>query len=385
MSAPRLTNSDVAELTAWRRLLHRTPEVSGEEAGTARLVAEALVPGAPDRVLTGLGGHGVAAVFDGAEPGPTVLFRCELDALPIEETGTPAHRSEVPGTAHLCGHDGHMAILTGLARVLARHRPAKGRVVLLYQPAEETGAGAAAVIADPRWGEIAPDYAFAIHNWPGVRVGRALLCAGVVNCASRGMRIRFAGRTSHASEPEKGVSPMPALAALMPGLAALSRPESDADFALVTITHCRMGAAAFGIAPGEGELWVTLRTRTDAGMAALVQAAEAQVRTAAEAAGLATEIDYHDIFRHCENAPEATAILVRVLDANAIAQSRDGLPERASEDFGLFGANAVSAMVFLGVGEETAPLHAPDYDFPDALIPLGTAVFVSVVEDVLGF
>ena len=130
-----LTNADVAELTEWRRDLHRFPEVSGEERETAARVLAALGGLSPDDVVTGLGGHGVAAVFHGAAPGPTVMFRAELDALPIDEVGQPEWRSTRPFKGHMCGHDGHMAILMALARLIARKRPARGRVVLMFQPA----------------------------------------------------------------------------------------------------------------------------------------------------------------------------------------------------------------------------------------------------------
>lgn len=154
-----LDEVDVGDAVAFRHHLHRNPEVSGQEAETAVAVADRLANHGPDRILRGLGGYGVAAVFDGPEPGPTVLLRCELDALPILEIGKVPHRSRIDGRAHLCGHDGHSAILTLVAAHLARQRPSRGRVVLLFQPAEETGAGAAAVIADPAFAEFSPDFA----------------------------------------------------------------------------------------------------------------------------------------------------------------------------------------------------------------------------------
>ncbi len=155
-----------------------------------------------------------------------------------------------------------MATLAALARGLARQRPRRGRAVLLFQPAEETGAGAAAVVADPKFAEIAPDFVFAYHNMPGLPSGRVALAAGPVNCASRGMRIALSGKTAHASTPELGVSPMAALARLMPELASLGRGGAleSADFAMVTVTHARMGEPAFGVAPGYAEIWATLRT-----------------------------------------------------------------------------------------------------------------------------
>ena len=259
-----LTNQDMVELVAFRHKLHRMPELSREEAQTAQEIRAVLVATNPDRLITGLGGHGIAAVYEGAQPGPTVMIRAELDGLPIEEISEIPYRSAVPGKGHLCGHDGHMTILTGLARLLGRRRPQSGRVVLLFQPAEEDGSGAAAVVADPRFRELTPDFAFALHNLPGLALGKVALTEGPVNCASRGMRIVLNGKTAHASMPETGISPVSVVAELMPALTALGRGGPlDEDFAMVTITHAKIGEPAFGVAPARAEIWATLRTLTD--------------------------------------------------------------------------------------------------------------------------
>src|SRR5688572_5497147 len=177
-----LTNQDIVELTAWRRMLHQYPDVSNEEERTAAEVVSFLSDTKPDRLFTGLGGHGVAAVYESGRAGPTIMFRSELDALPIEERSGVAHSSLVPGKSHMCGHDGHTAILAALGRQFGRQRPARGRVVLMFQPAEETGNGAAGVTNDSRYGEITPDFAFSLHNLPGVPFGEVRLKAGGVNC-----------------------------------------------------------------------------------------------------------------------------------------------------------------------------------------------------------
>ncbi|MBO3760937.1 amidohydrolase [Ciceribacter sp. L1K22] len=380
-----LTNQDLVSLIDLRHELHRFPEVSGDERETAARVVTFLKPLSPARILTDLGGHGVAAVFDSGSPGPTLLFRSELDALPIEELSDAPHRSTIAGKGHLCGHDGHSTILTAMAIGLSRQPPKRGRVVLLFQPAEENGAGAAAVIADPRFSEIVPDFAFSLHNMPGLPLGHVALTDGPVNCASRGMRIRLTGKTSHASEPEKGVSPMQAVARLMPALAALSHSRPPApDFLLVTITHAELGEPAFGISPGAAEIWATLRTLTDDRMDALIEAAEILVHDAARKDGLQVEIGYEDVFHHCENAPEAVAHLERALATEGIPFGPGDLPMRASEDFGRFRQHAPTAMFFLGAGERHPALHNPDYDFPDDLISTGSRVFMRVVRDILG-
>lgn len=380
-----LTNRDIAELTEFRRELHRHPDVSRDEAATAARIIAALGPLAPDRIVTGLGGHGVAAVFDGAAPGPTVLFRAELDGLPIEELSDAPHRSTVAGKGHLCGHDGHMALLMGLGRLVSRRRPASGRLILMFQPAEEDGAGAAAVVADPAFAALKPDWAFAIHNMPGLAFGQGLLAPGVVNCASQGLKITLGGKTAHASQPETGTSPGLALADLIARFTRLAPPGPlQPGFRLVTVTHARLGEPAFGIAPGQAELWITLRTMEDGAMAALYAEAIATAQQAAGDHGLTIHLETHDDFAASVNHPQATARIAAALDALAIPHAPDGLPMRASEDFGRFGQPGTkSAMLFLGAGHGPA-LHNPDYDFPDDLIPPGVAIFHRIAKDILG-
>jgi amidohydrolase len=376
---------DLSRLVALRHELHRFPEISGDEAETARRIADTLRAHGPDQLLTGLGGHGVAAVFDGAAPGPTVLIRAELDGLPIEEISTADYRSQHAGYGHLCGHDGHMVMVVALAEQLAQQRPAQGRVVLAFQAAEETGKGAIAFRADPQFAAIAPDYAFSLHNLPGLALGEVQLCAAAANCASRGMRISLTGKTSHAAAPGDGLSPMAAIAVLMPALVALGSGDTlDADYALVTLTHAKLGEATFGIAPGMGEIWATLRTVNDSRMAQLCEAAEILVRAEATRYGLALSINYDDVFEACENHPDAVGHLHQALTDEDVTWQMTDAPQRWSEDFGQFAKGAKSAMFWLGSGENQPQLHNPDYDFPDALIPAGAGVFLRLIRNILG-
>jgi amidohydrolase len=379
-----MTPDRLAQLTGLRHALHQIPEVSGAEEKTAAYIATYLRAYAPDRLLTGLGGHGVAAVYDGAAEGPTVMIRCELDGLPIEELSDQPYRSTHAGRGHLCGHDGHMTMVAALAEDLAANRPARGRVVLMFQPAEETGKGAPAVVADPAFGEIAPDYAFSLHNLPGLAVGQIALCSGPANCASRGMRIRLSGRTSHAAAPQDGVSPAGAMAQLLPGLVALGGgTDLGPDYALVTLTHARLGEATFGIAPGEGEVWATLRTVNDTRMAQLIEEATALVGKVCAEQGLGHEISFDDVFEACTNNPEAVAVLQKACERVGLGVAMQDRPQRWSEDFGQFGKGAKAAMFWLGSGEDQPQLHNPDYDFPDAAIPVGAGLFRAVVSELL--
>lgn len=380
-----MTPERLAQLTRLRHALHQIPEVSGAEEKTAAMVAGYLRQHQPDKLLTGLGGHGIAAVYEGREDGPTVLIRCELDGLPIEELSDQPYRSTHAGRGHLCGHDGHMAMVAALAEDLAAQRPAKGRAVLLFQPAEETGKGAAAVIADPAFSQIAPDYAFSLHNLPGVPVGQAALCSGAANCASRGMRIKLTGKTSHAAAPQDGVSPAGAIAQLLPGLAALGcGGHLGPEFALVTLTHARLGEATFGIAPGQAEVWATLRTVTDTRMEQLITAATALVERTCAAEGLGHAIEFDDVFDACTNDPEAVELLRAAAADAGYPMQMQNQPQRWSEDFGQFGKTAKAAMFWLGSGENQPQLHNPDYDFPDAAIPAGAGIFLHTVRSLLG-
>lgn len=380
------TEDDLSAARDLRRQLHRAPELSSHEAETAATIAARMREAGADAVMTGLGGHGVAAIFSGAEAGPAIMVRAELDALPIrEETGVD-HVSTREGVAHLCGHDGHMAILYALARRLGRDRPRRGRAILLFQPAEETGEGAEALLQDPRFATLKPDRVVSLHNYPGVETGRVLLAEGPMATAATGMLVRLHGRAAHASQPGDGISPRLALVRLMQTLPALGREETfpHDDFALATIARVLMGEPAFGVAPGEGEIRVTLRTMRDEKMERLIGRAEEEVRAAAGDAGLGHDISYHEVFTACDNHPEAVADLRAALDDLGIAHTPEGQPWRPAEDFGRLGRLAPAAMFFLGAGRDQPPLHDPRYDFPDELIGPGARIFARVLERALG-
>ncbi len=380
-----LSNSDLVDLIALRRDLHRRPELSGEEIETAKTIVRELALLSPTQVLTGLGGHGVAAVFDSGKEGPTVLFRAELDALPIQDLSDTPWASEIPGKGHMCGHDGHMMFLMGLGRLLSRKPVETGRVVLMFQPAEEDGSGARAVVGDPAYQQITADWAFAIHIEPGRPWGYVSTRAGLVNCASQGLQIKLTGKTAHAADPEDGISPTQAVAKIVQSLEALGKGGAlDDTFRLVTITHLQVGEPTFGIAPGDGVIYATLRTAQDATMASLANDARRVAINAADAAGLTVEFDVFDDFAGSINDPDATEVATRALESLGIPYGDLGLPMRASEDFGVFGWDAKAAMLCLGPGEDYAALHNPDYDFPDDLLPTGVSIFEKITRDLLG-
>jgi len=365
----------ILELIALRRELHMHPSPSGREADTARRIIDFCEAYGPDRIVSGLGGHGVAVVFDGADDGPVVMIRADLDAISAPEIGSPSWRSTRPDTAHLCGHDGHMAIVAGLVALLAIEPPPRGRVVLLFQPAEETGAGAAAVLADPRFAELTPDLVFALHNLPGYAAGEIVIGGPVFASASQGMVARLSGRSAHAAEPDKGLSPAPAMAELVTRLPELS----DGD-RLLTVTHARMGRRAFGVAPGEAEVLAALRAGDDDALTELAAAAGDVVAGAAERHGLDHELETAEAFpaTHCD--PAALRLVERAAADLDLPLRRLDAPMPWSEDFGHFTRAYPGAMLGLGAGVDHPALHAGDYGFPDAIIEGGVAVFAQLIE-----
>jgi amidohydrolase len=368
-------------LVALRHRLHAMPELSDQEAATAECVAGWLEEAGADEVICHLGGHGVAGVFRGSAPGPRVLLRAELDALPIAEQGDREWRSTREHVAHSCGHDGHMAALLGVAQRLAAEPPARGEVVLLFQPAEETGEGARRIIASEHFERIRPDYAYAFHNLPGRPLGEVSVCSGAFTCASRGMIIRLNGLCSHAAHPELGRSPAMAMCRILQGLKRLPQQmPDDLGLVMVTLIHARLGEVAFGTSPGQAEVMATLRTASDDMMRALAEAAVALARTEADEEQLGIEIDWCDAFSATINSEEAVQAIDKVAVEQGMPVSWLEAPHRWSEDFGALSSVANGAMFTLGAGEECYPLHHPNYDFPDPLLKTGVGIFLGLVR-----
>lgn len=369
-----------------RHHLHKFPELSGNEVKTTAFITELLKKCTPDVVQTGKGGKGVWAIFDSRKPGPVVMFRAELDALPLDEQMPLKHGSVNRGVAHKCGHDGHSALLAGLAALVSENRPHRGKLVLLFQPSEETGTGAKSILADPAFKKIRPDFSFAMHNLPEYPSGNIVIRQGTFAAASRGMIIRLKGVTSHASEPEKGQSPASVMSQLMSGLPHLANNSLSgkfSDFVLLTLIHANMGMPSFGITPADAVLMATLRAYLDEDMELLCRMAEKMVRKSAESAGLAYEIKYTEEFPATVNHPEAvervkTAALELGIELNNVI-----LPFRWSEDFAHFGAVSKSVLFGIGAGEKQPPLHHPDYDFPDHIIPVAVSIWRKLYENLL--
>ena len=363
----------------WRRRLHALAELSDREEATAAFVAGELAACGPDFLWTDLGGHGVLAGFGAPDAGgdPCILLRAELDALPIDETLDIDHASFTPGVSHKCGHDGHMAMLLGLAGRLRDEPPRRGRVLLLFQPAEETGRGAAAVLADARWSGLRCDWVFALHNLPGYPVGAVVAAPGSFCAASCGLILFLEGAVSHAAYPEQGHNPGPAMARLVLDLVNL--PDGlDAGLGpgLVTVTHARLGEPAFGISPGRAEIRATLRAQTDAGLDALRRkSATCAARIAADA-GLRHELAWAEEFPAVVNDARAAELVLRAADNLGLATASPGeSPFRWSEDFGRLAVLGCGALFGLGCGRDHPALHAENYDFNDAILARGVELW----------
>jgi len=373
------------DLVALRRELHRRPELAGGEAETARTIAEALQRFEPTRVITGLGGHGVAGVFDSGEDGPTVMLRAELDALPIAETNDLDYRSRTPGVGHKCGHDGHMTILVGVAAGVTEMRPRlKGRVILLFQPAEETARGAKAVLEDGKFSRIKPDCIFGLHNLPGFPEGAVILRRGEFASASRGLIVRLSGRTSHAGEPHHGKSPVLAVTSLIHALMDLPRRCSPLErAALVTIIHARLGEVAFGTSPGYAEVMATLRSHRDEEMESMARLAEELVAGVAQTHGLGYETEWVEEFPAVRNHDACVDVVERAAQKKGVEIVRPEFPFSWTEDFSYYLRSCDGAFFGLGAGEGHPQLHSPDYDFPDGIIPRGVEVFCEILKILL--
>ena len=371
-------------LTAFRRELHRHPEISGQEADTASRVYDFLKGFSPDSMRDHIGGHGLLAEFRGKAAGPLVMFRAELDALPIAAISKHPYRSAYPGKGHLCGHDGHMAMVAGLAYHLAEKRPGRGRVVLLFQPSEEDGSGAQRIISDPAFKAYEPDRIFALHNLPGYPLHAMVVSQSHFAAASRGMHISITGKSSHAAEPEKGVNPAQGMARmLMKFKALIERKKLFSDFTLITPIHARLGSLAYGTSPGEGVIHLTLRSYLNRDMELLRKETEKIIGEIASQEKLHHQIKYEEVFPATVNDPDCKRLLENAAKKQDLRLEVREKPFKWSEDFGHFTAKYSGALFGLGSGTSQPALHNPDYDFPDTLIPTGIKIFKNVYEQLL--
>ena len=379
-----IDQSLVAKLVEFRKRLHRFPELSGCESSTSKTITDFIKPTKPTRIITGIGGNGVAFIYDSGNEGHSVLLRADMDALPIQESNTFEYRSAVEGVAHLCGHDGHSAILSGVAYQLKENPPKVGRVILLFQPAEETGRGAEAVISDPKYADIKPDLAFALHNLPGFERGQMYLKEGTFASASTGMIIKLKGLSSHAAHPEDGNNPDITLAEIVMGLNKLvENKDTFKDFTLLTVIHAKLGEVAFGTTPGTAVVMATLRTYLDSDMDLLKKKAEKLAKDLGSKYSINVSISYTEEFPATTNSKECVTITKEAAEELGLPIHYLESPFRWSEDFGHFTQNGKAALFGVGSGVNHPQLHNEDYDFPDDIIEPSVLLFHQIVNRIL--
>jgi amidohydrolase len=376
------SDQDLEKIRTLRHWLHAHPEVSREEWKTADHIRAFLSDAASPDAIIDLDGAGFAAIYEGAQDGKTILLRTELDALPIAEVNAElAYRSINEGIAHSCGHDGHMAMLAGVALALAKSRPAKGRVVILFQPDEETGTGAKGCVQHPNFAAIKPDFSFSLHNLPGYPMGEIVCRTGTFASAVHYEAIRFVGKPAHSAQPETGVSPAQAIADLIASandIAAMV--DGQSDYALIVPIYTHMGVASSGVAPAKGEVHFTLRSDADAVVATMLDVIKEKAQKQAEHLGLDVSFETLEKFDASVNGQQAVAMIERSAKRlNKPYQAAD-TAFRWGEDFGAVTAVSEGAMFGLGSGLETPPLHDEAYNFPDAVLSEGISMFLDLLE-----
>lgn len=363
-----------------RKELHRNAELSGQEKQTSLIIRAFLEKFTPQQIITFPPSHGIAAIYCGSLPGKTIVVRAELDALPIMETLDIAHGSLRPEISHKCGHDGHMTMVAGLAPLLAENPLPCGKVILLFQPAEETGEGAREIIDHANFKSLKVDYAFALHNMPGYPLGKVLMRKDVFCCTSKGMIIELQGKSSHAAEPHNSITPTTAVMEIISQCQEVAKSHSKS---LVTIVHVCIGEPAFGICPGDAVIMMTLRSESKSEMESLSTAYVNFAQQVASTHQLELSIKWQDDFPITKNNGEAVEEIQKAVNDLQLNHQYLQRPISWSEDFGHFAECCHAAMFGLGSGEHQPPLHHPHYDFPDALITTGTNIFKKIIDQLL--
>lgn len=370
----------IDEIINLRHDLHKHAEISNNEFKTSDIISKFVNKLRPDYELN-LSKTGKAFVFDSGEEGKTIMFRADMDALPIEENTLTEYSSLSPNIAHSCGHDGHMAIVAGLAQRIAENRPQKGKVVLLFQPAEEVEQGAKAIIEDKSFKKIEPDYIFGLHNIPAAEKNVIYLKSNSFAAASKGMTVKLLGKTSHAAEPENGISPAGAISQIITNLHSLRESKSlFKDLILLTFIHIKMGEISFGTSPGYAEISITLRAFENEDMEILTNKVENIIRNIAEKERLIFNFKYKEVFPATVNNDECLDIIRKsAIDSN-LRTEKLIQPFKWSEDFAYYAQKYKAGFFGLGAGRSQPQLHNPEYDFPDDILESGISVFYNIYK-----
>ncbi|KAA5602058.1 M20 aminoacylase family protein [Blastochloris sulfoviridis] len=372
------------EISAWRRDFHQHPELQYDVHRTAGRVAERLASFGVDQVVPGVGRTGVVGVIHGRRPGTgrVVAMRADMDALPIEEaTGLP-YASTTPGKMHACGHDGHTAMLLGAAKYLAETRNFDGTAVVIFQPAEEGGAGAKAMIDDGLMERFGIQEVYGMHNMPGLPVGAFATRPGPLMASADRVFIDIEGKGGHAARPHATVDTVLVGAAIVQMLqSVVSRNLDPLDSGVVSITMFQAGHTD-NVIPQTAHLRGTARALT-AEVRDLLEARIAHiVEATARIYGATARADYRRDYPVLRNHPRETefaAAVAREISGDDRVQA-NAAPVMGGEDFAFMLEKRPGALIFAGNGEHSASLHHPAYDFNDQLIPAGVSFWVRLVE-----
>ena len=376
------------EIQAWRRDIHAHPELLYDVHRTAAFVADRLREFGCDQVATGLGKTGVVGVIKGRKEGGrsgvnVIGLRADMDALPIAETTNLPYASKTPGKMHACGHDGHTAILLGAARYLAETRNFAGQAVVIFQPAEEGGAGAKAMIEDGLMDRFGIEQVFGMHNCPGLPVGSFAICPGPIMASTASVDIRIEGHGGHAARPHKCIDSVLVGAQLITALQQIvSRSVDPLDSAVISICEFHAGNAR-NVIPQTAELHGTVRTLTKEVSELIEKRVREVCRGVAEMTGARIDLTYEQGYPVTVNHAVQTEFATRVArDIAGEAHVHDALPMMGAEDFAFMLQARPGAFIFSGNGD-SAGLHHPAYNFDDEAIVYGTSYWVKLVENTL--
>ena len=385
MKIPDSISAIVGPIRAIRRDIHAHPELKFEENRTAEIVSSALRGFGIDEIHTGLGKTGVVGILRGL-PGSKMLgLRADMDALPMTELNAFEHRSQYAGKMHACGHDGHTATLLAAAKIMSADRDFAGSVAFIFQPAEEGGGGARAMIADGLFERFPCDAVFAIHNWPGLRVGEFGLNPGAMMASSNEFEITVCGKGAHAAMPHLGVDPVLIASHLIQAFQSLvSRETKPIDATVVSVTQINAGEAT-NVIPDTCVMKGTVRTFSaqaldtiERGMARICKQLPLAFNAHADFSFLR---NYPPTINHAKEAMLAADVAAEIVGESMVQRHVE--PTMGAEDFAYMLQEKPGAYIFLGNGDTSGPhrtaghglgpctLHNPSYDFNDDLIPIG--------------
>jgi amidohydrolase len=368
----------------FRRHIHANPELSGFEKNTSEYVINVLKKLGITTIHQGFSMYSFIAEINGKEEGSTLLFRCELDALPIQEANDLPYRSIYEGISHKCGHDGHLAIMLRFAQKLMENPISKGKILLFFQSAEETGAGARGAIESGIFDQFSIDYAFALHNMPGFPMGAILAKEHQFTpCVESGI-FELIGKTSHASEPHKGINPALAIAEIINYFENLiDADKSSESYFLCTPIHIDMGEESYGTSAGKANVGYTFRTWENDKFDTMKRQIEHNIVQIANKYSLGLVSNWVETFNANTNHPEAYQHIKKAASSLNMDIIDLEKPFEFGEDFGLFTKKYKGAMFGIGSGINQPPLHNAEFDFPDELIELGNLMFYQISYQLL--